>query len=69
MDVEAAAGADLCIKANTGDKIQNGNAAEYYNCYDDTYGSTVTLIAVDDTEWVIQATNGTWTADNNTADD
>ena len=66
VDVEAGAGADLCILANTGDKIQNGDAAAYYNCYDDTYGSTVTLVAVDATEWVVIATNGTWTADSDT---
>ncbi|MEA1950588.1 MAG: hypothetical protein U9N87_04345 [Planctomycetota bacterium] len=66
VDVEAAAGADLCILANTDDKIQNGTAAQYYNCYDDTYGSTVTLVAVDATEWVVIATNGTWTADADT---
>ena len=65
-DVEAEAAADLCIKANTDDKINNGTAAQYYNCYDDAYGSSVTLLAVDDVEWVVISTVGTWTADSNT---
>ena len=67
-DVEAAAGADLCILANTGDKIDNGTAAQYYNCYDDTYGSSVTLVAMDATEWMVVAERGTWTADSNTTE-
>lgn len=65
-DVEAGGGIDLCILANTGDKIDNGTAAQYLNCYDDTYGSSVTLVAIDATEWVVVAERGTWTADSNT---
>ena len=66
IDVEAAAAADLCILAAAGDKIQMGTAAEYYNCYDDTAGSSVTLVAIDATEWYVIAEKGTWTADSDT---
>lgn len=66
IDVEAGADIDVCIKAASGDKIENGSTAEYYNCYDDTYGSSIILIAVDATEWVSVSEAGSWTADSDT---
>ena len=62
-DVEAAAGADLYVQAAAGDKINDGTAAQYYACKDDTYGSHVVLVAIDDTEWVTISEGGTWGAD------
>jgi len=69
VDVESAAGADLCILAAAGDKINHGTAAEYYNCYTDSAGQSVTLVAVDATDWEIVAEKGTWVNDGNTLDD
>ncbi len=67
-DQESGAGRDLIILANTGDKINNGTAAEYYNCYDDATGSTVTLVAADNTDWIVVAEKGTWVNDNDALD-
>lgn len=63
-DVEAAAGADLYVQAAAGDKIENGTANEYYACKDDAYGSSITVVAIDATEWVVIAEKGTWVADD-----
>ena len=63
IDAEAATTEDVYILANTSDKIQGGTAAQYYNCYDDTAFSHVTLLAIDAENWVVIASGGTWTAD------
>jgi len=68
-DVEAGAGKDLCIKAGAADTINGGTAAEYYNCYTDSAGQSVTLVAVNATEWIVTASVGTWVNDDNTLND
>jgi len=68
IDNEATAAEDVYILANTADKIAGGTAAEYYNCYDDTAFSYVTLLAIDAENWVVIAEGGTWAADDDTTE-
>jgi len=63
-DVEVAAGADLYIKASAADTIAGGAAAAYYACKTDAVSQSVTIVAVNDTEWVVVAEVGTWVADD-----
>lgn len=65
-DVETAGNADLCILAVGDDTINGGSAAEYYNCYNDTVGDSVTLVAISGTEWIVISKVGTWTNDSDT---
>jgi hypothetical protein len=54
IDMRTTAGDDLKVIANTGDKINNGTAAAYIvDSGDDTYGVSVTLTAIDATQWII----------------
>lgn len=65
-DIETAGNADLCILAVGDDTINGGSAAEYYNCYNDTVGDSVTLVAISATEWIVISKVGTWTNDSDT---
>lgn len=62
VDLDATAAADLVIDPATGDKINNGTAGVSYNATGDAFGETVTLIAVDATNWVVVESVGTWGA-------
>lgn len=64
IDVESGAAADIYIKAAAGDTINGGNAAEYYACKTDSHPQSVTLIAVNETEWYSAEEVGTWVADD-----
>jgi hypothetical protein len=64
VDVSATAADDLKIQAAAGDTINGGTAAKIYECVTDTIPATVTLVAIDATQWVVIAEAGTW-ANNN----
>jgi hypothetical protein len=64
VDVSATAADDLKIQAAAGDTINGGTAAKIYECVTDTIPATVTLVAIDETQWVVIAEAGTW-ANNN----
>jgi hypothetical protein len=64
LDVESGAGADLYIRANSGDTINGGTANQYYGCKTDAVGQSVTVIAVNATEWIVSAEVGTWVNDD-----
>ena len=53
------------ITAATGDKINQGTAGKSYKCVTDTAGQSVTITAIDDTNWEVVAEKGTWANDNN----
>jgi hypothetical protein len=63
-DVNVTAGDDVYIKAAAGDTIDGGTAGQYLASKTDTAGQTVTLLAIDDTRWIIWAVDGTWVADD-----
>ena len=63
-DVNVTAGDDVYIKAAAGDTIDGGTAGQYLASKTDTAGQTVTLLAIDDTRWIIWAVDGTWEADD-----
>ena len=64
IDANSTANADTYIKAGTGDKINDGTAAQYLACKTDSAGQSVTLVAMDDERWMIVAVSGTWVADD-----
>ncbi len=64
LDVEPAGAADFQIKATGDDTIAGGGAAEYYICKTDAVSQSVTLIAVNATEWIVVSQVGTWANDN-----
>lgn len=64
IDANSTAAADTYIKAGTGDKINDGTAAEYLACKTDSAGQAVTLMAMDAERWMIVAVSGTWVADD-----
>jgi hypothetical protein len=62
VDANETAAADVTIRAGGGDKINDGAAAGAYvhDTDADNYAS-VTLFAIDDTDWILVATpTGTW---------
>lgn len=61
IDNDATAAADLTIDPATGDKINNQTAGVSYNATGDAFGETVTLLAIDDTNWIVVSKVGTWT--------
>lgn len=65
VDANATAADDVWITAGTGDKINGGTAAKSYKCVTDAVGQSVTLLAVDATNWELVAETGTWANDNN----
>lgn len=56
---------DLWITAASGDTINGGTAGKSYKCTGDAVKQFVTLVAIDDTQWVVIAESGTWENDNN----
>lgn len=64
IDVESGAAADIYIKAAAGDTINGGAAAQYYACKTDSHPQSVTLVAVNATEWYSVEEVGTWVADD-----
>lgn len=64
VDMDAAAGADLVIQANTGDTIEDSLAAKEYVSAGDTDSETCTILAVDATSWVVIGEQGTWAKDD-----
>jgi hypothetical protein len=60
VDLDATAAADLTVDPATGDKINGGTAGVSYNCTGDAIGETMTLLCIDDTNWVIVGYRGTW---------
>lgn len=64
-DVSVTPGDDVYIKAAAGDTIDGGTAGQYLASKTDAAGQTVTLLAIDDTRWIIWAVDGTWAADDN----
>ena len=64
VDVSATSGDDLHIQAATGDTINGGTVAKIYQCVTDEVPVSVTLVAIDATQWVVVSEIGTW-ANNN----
>lgn len=61
VDANETAAADVTIRAGTGDKINDGSAAGAYvhDTDADNYASC-TLVAIDDVDWVVRSSTGTW---------
>jgi len=59
-DVEAGADNDLVITAGSGDTINGGSAAGSYTCRTDAVKQTVTLVAINATEWIVKDEIGTF---------
>lgn len=60
VDYDATAAADLIVNPQDGDKINGGTAGVSYNCTGDAVGETMTLRAINSTDWVIIGYRGTW---------
>lgn len=63
-DMDVTAAADLTLQAGAGDTINGGTAAKQYWCTGDAVKQTVTIVAVDSTNWIVVSEVGTW-ANNN----
>lgn len=63
-DLDATASADLVIQAASGDIINAGAAGKEYLSGGDVVAETVTLRAVNATNWVVIGEKGTWAADD-----
>ena len=63
-DVSAAATNDVTIQAVGDDTINGGTAGKAYECVTDAVKQSVTITAIDATQWIIIAEVGTW-ANNN----
>jgi len=60
IDANSVAGDDLVITAAAGDTINGGSAGGSYRCTGDAAKQSVTLVAIDDTRWMVISETGTW---------
>ena len=60
LDGSATAGDDIIVDVQTGDSINGDSAGDGITCTTDADGQSVSLLAVDDVNWVTVHTFGTW---------
>lgn len=62
IDMDATAAADVSINPDDADSINGDTAGDAVNCTTDAVGQSITLMAVDATNWTILGSSGTWAA-------
>ena len=62
IDNSATAADDVIVDIQAGDNIEGDTNGDGLICTDDAVGSSVILLAVSSTRWVVLSTTGTWTA-------
>ena len=62
IDNSATAADDVIVDIQAGDNIEGDSNGDGLICTDDAVGSSVTLVAVSATRWVVLSTTGTWAA-------
>ena len=60
VDSSATAGDDLVIDSNTGDTIDGDTAGDAIESVTDALGQSITLVAIDATQWITLHRSGTW---------
>lgn len=61
IDMDPDAAGDLIIQAATGDTVGGSVASGTLTSSGDAIGETVTIVAVDESDWVVISSIGTWT--------
>lgn len=62
IDNSATAADDVIVDIQAGDNIEGDTNGDGVICTDDVVGSSITLIAITSTRWIVVAKTGTWTA-------